>query len=212
MTRKCWAVVTFGLGVALAPLVHQLGSACLYPAAAVAQEQLEPHVLLPAVESKSPPQNTDGTPRRAANGKVDEFSPGLEPDGFNKRNDGKEKPRAPQNNSPFQPNDGSEIETATNAEVFLELAKQKAALLSPEEMTREVESLRKELTELRATVQLREAVEKLKQLVSEHPNTKAAQRATRMLETETLWNRRNNHLDEFTPNLEPSQTTSHRKI
>ena len=86
MTRKCWAVVTFGLGVALAPLVHQLGSACLYPAAAVAQEQLEPHVLLPAVESKSPPQNTDGTPRRAANGKVDEFSPSLEPDGFNKRN------------------------------------------------------------------------------------------------------------------------------
>lgn len=172
MTRQYWAVITFGLGVAVAPLVHQLGSACLHPAAAVAQEQLESSALQPTPDNKTRNQ----TPK-----------PGDELPGTSPKSD-------------------------HSAETFLELAKQKAALLSPEEMVREVESLRKELTELRATVQLREAVGKLKQLVGEHPQTQAAQRAKKMLETEAVPNRRNNHFDEFTPNLEPFQTTSPRKI
>ena len=221
MTRKCWAVVTFGLGVALAPLVHQLGTACLHPAAAVAQEQLEPHVLLPAIDNKTPTVIPVGIPKGAADGKRDVFSLGLGPDDFNKRIGGNGNGPTPQKNS--LPQRGDELirvtETATSsAEEFLELSKQKAELLTPEEMAHEVDSLRKELTELRATVQLREAVGKLKQLIGEHPQSQAAQRATRMLEAEIAPNSRKNSspsdvgLDPFFSSPGQSKSKPERKI
>lgn len=165
MSRRSWAIITFGLGIALAPLAHQLGSVCLQPL--VAQDRTVPEPIerdsnVSATDPQSQPASREG---------------GLVGD---------------------------------SADAFLELAKQKAALLTPEELAREVESLRKELTELRATVQLREAVEKLKQLVGEHPQTDAARKATRMLETEAAPMRGTNRVrsdvfdDDFSPSVIPT--------
>lgn len=165
MSRRSWAILMFGLGIALAPLAHQLGSACLQPA--VAQDRTEPEPIeLDSNVSTADPQR--------------------------------------------QPASRESGLAGASTETFIELAKQKAVLLTPEELAREVESLRKELTELRATVQLREAVGKLKQLVGEHLRTDAAQKAARMLETQAAplrgTNRRPSDVfeDSFSPSVIPS--------
>ena len=154
MTRKIWVVVAFGLGVALAPLVHQLGTVCLHPAAAIAEDRTVPGPFEPASNQASPSTKKVEDPQ-------------------------------PSDNKPGQKSPGAGGSTANSAESFLELSKQKAALLTPEEMTREVERLDTELNELRAGIQLREAVGKLKQLTVLYPNSQAAKRATKMLEAET---------------------------
>ncbi|MEK6257211.1 MAG: hypothetical protein AABP62_01210 [Planctomycetota bacterium] len=206
--------------MALAPLVHQLGhqlgTVCLHPAAAVANELLEPDALEPTPANSVPTLTPVDAPKRAGKKEappLDEYVPGLSPDNFNQRNgatptqnsDAADQRKSQNTRRRVERtliSDHGELvekfvvveepadtvtETATNsAEVFLELSKHKAALLTPEEMAREVDSLRKELPELRATVQLREAVGKLKQLIGEHPQSQAAQRAKRMLDVETI--------------------------
>jgi hypothetical protein len=42
--------------------------------------------LQPTADPRASAKNPDGTPKRTADGKIDEFSPGLAPDDFNKRN------------------------------------------------------------------------------------------------------------------------------
>ena len=44
--------------------------------------------LQPTPDPRASAKNPDGTPKRTADGKIDEFSPGLEPDSFNNRNGG----------------------------------------------------------------------------------------------------------------------------
>ena len=68
---------------------------------------------------------------------------------------------------------------------FLRLSQQKARLLNPEELMREVEALKQELVELRATVELRAAEQQLQKLIGEHPQSKAAEKAKRMLDAVT---------------------------
>ena len=65
--------------------------------------------------------------------------------------------------------------------IYLELAKQKALLLTPEELVRETELLRRELVELEANHKLRDAERLLQQLIDEHPGSGAAERALIML-------------------------------
>ena len=65
---------------------------------------------------------------------------------------------------------------------YLDLAKQKAELLTPEELAHETQALRRELWELQATLKLRKAEQQLQQLIDEHPESNAAQRAKTLLD------------------------------
>ncbi len=65
---------------------------------------------------------------------------------------------------------------------YLSLAKQKAELLTPDELTHETQVLRRELLELQATLKLRKAEQQLQQLIDEHPESNAARRAKTLLE------------------------------
>ena len=73
---------------------------------------------------------------------------------------------------------------------YLDLAKQKAQLLTPDELVRETQVLRRELLELQATLKLRKAEQQLQQLIDEHPESGAAQRAQTLLDV--LHNPRSN--------------------
>ena len=66
--------------------------------------------------------------------------------------------------------------------IYLDLAKQKAELLTLEELTHETQVLRQELLELQATLKLRKAEQQLQQLIDEHPESGAAQKAKMLLE------------------------------
>ncbi len=66
--------------------------------------------------------------------------------------------------------------------VYLDLAKQKAELLTPEELAHETQVLRQELLELQATLKLRTAEQQLQQLIDEHPESGAAKRARMLLD------------------------------
>jgi hypothetical protein len=66
--------------------------------------------------------------------------------------------------------------------VYLNLAKQKAELLTPDELAGETQVLRQELLELQATLKLRKAEQQLQQLIDEHPGSGAARRAKTLLE------------------------------
>jgi hypothetical protein len=66
-------------------------------------------------------------------------------------------------------------------EVYLELVRKKADLLTPDELTRETLALRRELSELQATIKLRSAEQQLHKLIDEFPTSGAAERAKRML-------------------------------
>ncbi|WP_010585167.1 hypothetical protein [Schlesneria paludicola] len=66
-------------------------------------------------------------------------------------------------------------------EVYLELIKSKLSLMTPEELQHETDALRGELFELQATEKLREAERKLEEVIEQHPQTMAAQRARNML-------------------------------
>ena len=67
-------------------------------------------------------------------------------------------------------------------DVYLELVKQKIELLTPDELARETEILRKELAELQAAQKLREAERKLEELIDAFQGSSAAERARVMLE------------------------------
>ena len=77
------------------------------------------------------------------------------------------------------------VEPAPNdpQSVYLDLARQKAQLLTPEALERETQLLRKELVELQATQKLKDAEAQLQRVIEEHPNTTAAERARRMLQS-----------------------------
>ena len=78
--------------------------------------------------------------------------------------------------------DGPEVDNEIDhKEVYLELARKKAELLTPDELTRETLVLQKELTELQATLKLRTAEEQLHKLIDEFPKSAAAERAKQML-------------------------------
>ena len=66
--------------------------------------------------------------------------------------------------------------------IYLDLAKQKAELLTPEELAHETQVLRQELLELQATLKLRKAEQQLQQLIDEHPDSGAAKRAQTLLD------------------------------
>ena len=66
--------------------------------------------------------------------------------------------------------------------IYLDLAKQKAELLTPDELAHETQVLRQELLELQATLKLRKAEQQLQQLIDEHPESGAAQKAKMLLE------------------------------
>ena len=66
-------------------------------------------------------------------------------------------------------------------QVYLDLVKSKLSLMTPEELQQETEALRGQLFEMQATEKLREAQRKLEELINEHPQTTAAQRARNML-------------------------------
>ena len=66
--------------------------------------------------------------------------------------------------------------------IYLNLAKQKAELLTPDELAHETQVLRQELLELQATLKLRKAQQQLQQLIDEHPESVAAQKAKMLLE------------------------------
>lgn len=66
--------------------------------------------------------------------------------------------------------------------VYLELARQKAKLLSRDALQLETQVLRRELVELQATQKLKEVERQLQQIIQEHPNTSAAGRAQMMLQ------------------------------
>lgn len=66
-------------------------------------------------------------------------------------------------------------------EVYLELVRKKADLLTPDELTRETLALRRELSELQATIKLRSAEQQLHKLIDEFPTSGAAEQAKRML-------------------------------
>ena len=84
---------------------------------------------------------------------------------------------------------------------YLSLAKQKAQLLTPDELAHETQILRRELLELQATLKLRKAGQQLQQLIDEHPESGAAQRAKALLNV--LHNPRSNSTFE-SPELIPA--------
>lgn len=90
----------------------------------------------------------------------------------------------PTNNDPGDNQDLIVVEpVAEDAEsVYMELARQKAKLLSREQLQLETQVLQRELQELQATQKLKDLERQLQQLVKEHPNTDAAARALFMLE------------------------------
>lgn len=69
-------------------------------------------------------------------------------------------------------------------QAYLELVKQKLQLLTAEEIAEEVRALQQELVERQATKKLRDAVRQLNELIEEHPNSRAANRAQQMLNSE----------------------------
>lgn len=86
--------------------------------------------------------------------------------------------------------------------IYLDLAKQKAELLTPEELAHETQALRRELLELQATLKLRKAEQQLQQLIDEHPESNAARRAKTLLEV--LRNPIDPNLIYGTPELTPT--------
>lgn len=79
------------------------------------------------------------------------------------------------------PADAFRADKVDGKEDYLKLARQKADLLTPEELARETLVLRQELTELQATMKLRSTEQQLQKLIDEFPNSSAAQRAKSML-------------------------------
>lgn len=65
---------------------------------------------------------------------------------------------------------------------YLELIQQKVKLLTPEELNQEIQKLRAELVELESAKKMREIVRELEQLIAEHPESRAAERARQMLQ------------------------------
>lgn len=103
------------------------------------------------------------------------------------------------------------IEPPSDAkEVYLELINQKIGLLTPEELARETETLRKELVELQASRILREAESKLQRLIDEYQGSGAAQRARTMLESVRSRQRGSTNGDPFEES-QPSNETRQRQ-
>lgn len=73
-------------------------------------------------------------------------------------------------------------EAPSTGATYLELVKQKVALLTAEELVHETEILRKELAELQANRKLREAEQNLEQVIEQFQGSSAAQRARLMLD------------------------------
>ena len=65
---------------------------------------------------------------------------------------------------------------------YLGLAEQKAALMTPEELSRETVRLRQELSELESVRKMRVIEQQLQQLIELHPLSSTAQRARNMLQ------------------------------
>lgn len=71
-------------------------------------------------------------------------------------------------------------------QTFLELAKKKSQLLSPEELDQEIQRLQVELTELEAAKKFRSIERELEKLIEQFPQSRAARRAEKMLHTRSL--------------------------
>jgi len=67
--------------------------------------------------------------------------------------------------------------------IYLELCRQKAEHLTPEMLQREIQAVRRELTELQAAKKLLDVEKQLQRLIDEHPDSSAAERARLMLES-----------------------------
>ena len=78
--------------------------------------------------------------------------------------------------------DANEDETP-NA-LYLRLIQKKLQLISPDELANEIQKLRMELAEREAFRKLEQASQQLQDLIDQHPNSRAAQNARRMLQVE----------------------------
>ena len=78
--------------------------------------------------------------------------------------------------------DANEEETPND--LYLKLINKKLQLISPDELANEIQKLRMELAEREAFRKLEQAKQQLQDLIDQHPNSRAAQNARRMLQLE----------------------------
>ena len=157
MSRRNFALVTFVLGAVTTSICLQLFQS---PWA----------VLFPAaVAEEEVLINDDSERQRSSLDLIDDTTGGKISDDQS----------APVFNLQLDPND-------PRRQMFLELARKKAQLLSPEELDREIQRMQVELTELEATKKLRSIERELEILIEQFPQSRAARRAGRMLQTRSL--------------------------
>jgi|GEM_PF-6750590 len=65
---------------------------------------------------------------------------------------------------------------------YLNLIQQKVKLLTPDELNGEIKKLRLELVELESAKKMREIVRQLEELIEQHPQSRAAERARLMIQ------------------------------
>lgn len=88
-------------------------------------------------------------------------------------------------------------------QIYLDLIKSKLSLMTPEELQRETDELRGELFEMQATEKLRDAERKRQEVIEQHPQTTAAQRARNMLKNSERGRSDSHRDDDFQPSVPP---------